>query len=435
MKGLIFTYLLTYGGALVSLYRPFYGLLIYICFAIIRPDFLWWYSVPSGNYSRIVAIALLLGWCLHGFGTWRFDRARGVVVALTGFVLWSALLSFDVVSSFAAWSFVEYHLKILLPFLVGITLINSARQVLQLAWVIVLSQGYLSLEFNLSYYSGFNYLVEIGFGNLDNNCIAITLDSCIGLAFFLILYSARLWQKALAAASGLLMSHAVLFSNSRGGMLGLIVTGCVAFLLIRKQPKHYLILLLAVVIALRLAGTEVVARFETIFADKQHRDQSASMRVRHWEASIDSIARRPWGVGPAQWRYYCPQYGLPMMEAHSYWLQTTSELGFPGLAWIAAFYGLCIVRLWPLARERIRVSDPWVAYLAKMTISSLAGFVVSSQFVSVSGVEAPFYVALIGAGILKIAWTGEGASAARTGPPQVALVAGPPHPSVIGAAH
>ena len=36
--GLLFTYLLTYGGSALSLVRPFYGLLAYICFAIIRPE-------------------------------------------------------------------------------------------------------------------------------------------------------------------------------------------------------------------------------------------------------------------------------------------------------------------------------------------------------------------------------------------------------------
>ncbi len=38
MKGLLFTYALTYGGCLVTLFRPFYGLLIYVCFAIVKPD-------------------------------------------------------------------------------------------------------------------------------------------------------------------------------------------------------------------------------------------------------------------------------------------------------------------------------------------------------------------------------------------------------------
>src|SRR5262249_25648756 len=81
-KGLIFTYLLTYGGAAASLYRPFYGLLVYICFAIVRPEAMWYWAVPEGNYSRIVAIALLVGWALHGFGSWKLGRAKGVVVAL-----------------------------------------------------------------------------------------------------------------------------------------------------------------------------------------------------------------------------------------------------------------------------------------------------------------------------------------------------------------
>ncbi len=428
MKGLIFTYLMTGGGALVSFYRPYYGLLVYICFAIIKPDALWWYSVPLGNYSRIVAIALLLGWCLHGFGNWRFHKARGMVVALLGFWLWAGVLAFQSVRPESAWDFLELHLKIVLPFLVGITTINSISQLKQLAWVIVLSQGYLSFEFNLSYYSGWNQLKEIGFATLDNNCIAITLDSCIGLAFFLVLHSERWWQKALAAVSALLMSHAVMFSFSRGGLLGLIVTGSVSFLLIRKRPRHYLALLVAVLIGLRLAGPEVVARFSTAFADSEHRDGSAALRVKHWQACADSIAKRPWGVGPGQWRYYSPEYNLPSMEAHSYWLQTTAELGLPGLALIVLFYGLCVKRLWPLAREKVGVADPWLAYLAKMVVASLFGFVVSSQFVSVIGVEVPFYVALIGAGVLKLT---SSATTANTATSDQTAWAELPHPFAV----
>src|SRR5262249_58341241 len=91
MKGLLFTYVLTYGGALVSLFNPFVGLLIYVCFAIIKPESLWHWSVPAGNYSRIVAIALLVGWAFKGFGDWRFGRAQGIVAALVGFLVWTVL--------------------------------------------------------------------------------------------------------------------------------------------------------------------------------------------------------------------------------------------------------------------------------------------------------------------------------------------------------
>jgi O-antigen ligase len=149
------------------------------------------------------------------------------------------------------------------------------------------------------------------------------------------------------------------------------------------------------------------------------------LRVKHWEACADSIVKRPIGVGPGQWQFYSTEYGLPSMEAHSYWLQTAAELGIPGLLLIALFYGLCAKRLWPLARERVPVADPWLSYLAKMVVASLAGFVVSSQFVSVIGIEVPFYVTLLGAGVLKLASSAEAAGTAREVQPGWA---GGPHP-------
>ena len=86
MKGAIFTYALAYGGAAVSLINPFVGLLIYVCFGILKPDALWSWSLPEGgHFSRIVAIALLLGWGFNGFGRWELGKARGIVLAFVGF--------------------------------------------------------------------------------------------------------------------------------------------------------------------------------------------------------------------------------------------------------------------------------------------------------------------------------------------------------------
>src|SRR5213593_2379215 len=121
MKGLIFTYLLTYGGALASLLDPSVGLLIYICFAIIKPEAMWYWSVPVGNYSRIVAIALLIGWAVHGLGRWQFGAAKWIVLALLGYWGWSAVSAALAPDHSVAWNFVESLSKIVLPFVVGIT--------------------------------------------------------------------------------------------------------------------------------------------------------------------------------------------------------------------------------------------------------------------------------------------------------------------------
>lgn len=403
MKGLIFTYLLTYGGAVAGLVWPYYGLLVYVCFAIIKPDALWHWSVPPGNYSRIVAMGLLVGWTLHGFSDWRIGRAFGIVLSLVLFMLWACLLMPLSKEVDLAWKYVELHLKIVLPFLVGITTIRTTQQLRQLAWVIVLSEGYLAYEFNGSYYGGSNSLARVGFAGSDNNTVAISLVTCIGMAFFLGFHAKRLWQKGVALCAALLMVNAVMFSFSRGGVLGLAITGGVAFWLIPKTTRHYLGLLLAVLVCLRLAGPEVLSRFGTSFEARKEIDDSATARLKHWKACRISILTKPWGLGPNQWRTEAPLYGLPRMEAHSYWLQTWAEEGWPGFFLFVSFYALCILRLWPLAREKIKTSDPWLTYLARMVIAALAGFIVSAQFVSVFGMEVPFYVVLVGAGAIKIA--------------------------------
>src|SRR5262245_30143044 len=87
MNGLLFTYALSYGGAVVALFRPYYGFLIYVCFGNLKPDSLWSWSVPQGNYSRIVAASFLLGWAINGFGNWRLGRGALVIGGMVAYWL------------------------------------------------------------------------------------------------------------------------------------------------------------------------------------------------------------------------------------------------------------------------------------------------------------------------------------------------------------
>src|SRR5205823_4836299 len=158
---------------------PFWGLLIYVCFAIIKPESLWHWSVPKWHYSRIVAIALLIGWTLQGFGTWKLGRAWGIVLALIRYWLWSLLsIPFSLDPS-RSMVFVESLTKVVLPFLVGITTIDSLTKIKQLAWTMILSEGYVAFDLNSSFYSGYNRLWEEGFGGMDNNCNAIAPVRCL----------------------------------------------------------------------------------------------------------------------------------------------------------------------------------------------------------------------------------------------------------------
>jgi probable O-glycosylation ligase (exosortase A-associated) len=404
VKYVLLTCALTYGGALASLIRPYYGLLVYVGFAIITPEALWGWVVPRGNYSRIVAIGLVIGWVLHGCGSWRFGRAKPVVLALLGFWAWLCLSSFFARDQEMAWGAVEAESKIFLPCLVALTLIESVKQLKQLVWVIVLTNGYLAYEFNLQYYSTLFLPEDFRYRGIDNNGIALTMVTGFGLAFFLAVHAERWWAKLVAVVSAGLMAHVVLFSMSRGGMLAMCVTGVVSFFLIPKTWKHYLFFAMALAVVVRLAGPSVIQRFDSTFADSEHRDNSANSRVEQWRACAVAMAREPvFGVGTHGWRNVALEFGATIArEAHSTWFQVGAEMGIPGLAFLLLFYAICGLRLFPLTRERTPVADPWMRYLSRMVIASLAGFIVASQFVTVDGVEMPYYVAIVGAGVLKL---------------------------------
>lgn len=401
---------MAYGGAIAALFNPFVGLLIYISFAILRPEFLWYWSVPQGQYSRVVALGLLAGWVVHGMGRWQFDRAGGVVAALIGYWLWSVISAFAAPDQIAAWTFVESLSKIALPFIVGITVVNSVPQLKQLAWVIAGSHAFLAYEFNLSYWGGWNRVMAVGHGGADENVLSIGMVAAAGFTFFLAMSVRRWWLKLLAFVSVLLMAHVILFAFSRGGMLGLIVVGFAGFCLIPRKPAHYLILAVVLALGLRLAGTEVRQEFMTVFAESEERDESAQSRLDLWSDAWDAMLRNPvLGLGPDHWPLVAAAYGWPEgKEVHSLWLQLGAELGFPGLLLLLAFYGLCIVRLWPIMRGRQAVFDPWLRPAALMVIVSLIGFGAAAQFVTVEALEVPYYIALVGAGVLKVASQAEG---------------------------
>ncbi len=408
MLGKLFTFFLTYGGAAAALFQPHYALLVYVCFAIVKPESMWPWSVEPWHYSRIVGVALLVGWAVHGFGKWEFGKAGGVVAALVLYGLWIVLSASFAPDQGAAWYFAEKQAKIILPFVAGITLIDTVAKLKQLAWVMILSQGMLA---NRMHDIFFLRSVEFAgtdvynFSGLDNNSLAIGMCTCVGLAFFMGLTVERWWQRVICFLSAALMAHAVLFMFSRGGMVALVVTGLVSLVLIPRQPKHYMYFALAVIVALIMAGPGVRDRFFSAFVDQKTRDEAASSRLRQWGYCVDAIQEHPvLGVGPDHWPLsQSRKFNKDGGEAHSLWLHVAAELGVPGFLFLVLFYGITMLRLYPLTQARDFPGDPWLQGAARMVIASLVGFVVSAQFVSLKDLEQPFYVTLIGAGVLRLA--------------------------------
>jgi putative inorganic carbon (HCO3(-)) transporter len=398
MKGLLFTYGLTYGGALVSLFNPFYGLLVYICFAILIPPALWHWSVPLGNYSQVVAIAFLSGWAIHGFGDRSFGKAKPILYALLGYALWVVLSTAFAIESDRGWPFAIFLFKIVVPVIAGVTLVQTWHQLQLLMWTIFGSCSLLAYEANLAYLQGHS-VERDGFRALDNNTFSILMACGFGIAIVLSLEERGLIRRMGYFFFAAAMAHVPMLSFSRGGMLGAGAAYGTALVLTPKTPRAWCMIWMSVLAGGVLVGPTVVDEFASSFAENL--DGSAESRVILWGNCLDVAIKHPvFGVGQDCWGIVVADYGWPTgKEAHSLWFQTMAELGFPGVGFLASFYALAAISSW---RARNDTNHPLNPILVRAVCAGLAGFGVSAAFVTVDGIELPFYVALLGACAVKL---------------------------------
>jgi probable O-glycosylation ligase (exosortase A-associated) len=400
MKGLILTYLMAYGGAAAALFQPLIGLTVYLVFSVARPQQLYGWAGDMRGISEIVAIATLVGWFLKGFGNWDLKRAWPYVWLLLGFLGFTCVSAFFAADQAIAWNYVIQRSKIVAMFLVGMTLIDSTLWVHRIAWALVIAQGVVGFEMNLSYAQGYNKAAVEGLLG-DNNSFAISMVGGIGPAIFLGLAAREWWKKAVAFACGALMLHTVLLTFSRGGMLALVVTGVVVFVLMPKRPSLVIALVLASLLTARLMGKQVTERFMTIFVESGQRDGSAESRLELWKDCLEVIERSPIiGIGPSHFPLVAHEFGWPPgKSAHSLWVQGAAELGLPAMLCLLGFNLLAIFRAGVLAHRHARDD---LGPIGLYVFSGLCGFVVAAQFVSIEGLELPYFTVLLAAAVAKV---------------------------------
>ncbi|MBR0239002.1 MAG: O-antigen ligase family protein [Thermoguttaceae bacterium] len=408
-KGLIFTNLLTMVGIVFGILNPFVGLCIYICLAIINPTALWFFSVPEkffgiAGYSFLVGVSMLVGWFFAGFGKWNLGQKAGLIVLLLVFnFFWMYISSAanGVLAYGASHQLIQF-VKLYLAFFLGITIIHNIQQLKALIWVIILSEGYVAYDLNNSYMEGFNRLTEIGFAGLDNNFFVLTMVINAVLAFYTGLFETKLWRKGLAFFIAALNAHVIFFSMSRGGMLSLLISGIAIVWFIPKKPSYVLFMIIALCAALYMAGPSVRDRFASTFVDAKERDESSQGRLTSWKNCLMVMRDNPvFGIGLRQWLPYTRTKHGMQIEAHSMWMQASAEQGIPGILSLLGAFGLTILNLIRISKERTPTSDPYLHIAAQMAICALIGFCIGAQFVSVFALEISYYTIMIGCIVLK----------------------------------
>lgn len=408
MKQLLFMVLAmgvgTVGTVVVT---PFCGVAIYYLFAVLRPQFLWEWTLPYGVqwslWVALVTILMAIGE-LTGFSrSMTVPRLRWSAVhwALLAYVVWVIVSYLGALNRDVSYPWFIEYIKLFVMFYAASVLVRTTQQLWTLYLIAALALGYIAYEVNAMYvFQNYLSIYHRGYGGLDNNGAGLMLAMGVPLCLFAAEALPRPWHWAVLALIPVFV-HAVLMTYSRGAMLALAVA--VPVFLIRSQRRGLIGLCLAAVLCMLplLAGASIRARFFSLQTYED--DASAQSRFASWQAGWEMAKENPiFGAGVRNANLLSLSYGADASgrTIHSQYLQIAADMGLVGLATYLGFIGSAAFVVWRSRRQLGRPVTAEQRRLAAM-LSGVEGamfvFCVGASFLSLEVFELPYFLILIAA--------------------------------------
>ncbi|MGI9424903.1 MAG: O-antigen ligase family protein [Hyphomicrobiaceae bacterium] len=271
--------------------------------------------VPSDSYSmwmnnpwKIAAMTLAISWLARS--------SRDFLLSSSIFILGGALVAAVVIYN-----------KIY-----SLSLVNGTRVTI----------GRITIEEGVQLDSATQYALEQGKILNDPNDLALILLFPLAFALARVVCRRGLMDAVLSAGMSGIILLSIVFTQSRGALLGVVAVIGVLFL---QRFKMALPALLAVMVAAPLIFSAMN------FSSRDHSgvsqalqgelEDSAAHRIEAWKTAINMVMDRPiTGIGPGNfnefYRTYTNYWRSREMSAHSMWFQVLAELGIVGLGLFVA---------------------------------------------------------------------------------------------------
>ena len=343
----------------------YFGLLLFTAVLLSRPQDRITALGPL-HIAEVCAVVGILPMLLH-----RFAR-RQPVFRVTPETMGLIALGFAILvtAPFSIWPggaigvFTDMYLKVLVVFVLMMNTLTTPRRLEQITWLVLVCCGIIAAESVFDYARGVN-LVEggrlAGPGNgmfSNSNDLAMNMVTFLPVAaVYAMLPRYSTVRRLSAAVIAVLMLAVIVFTKSRGGMLGL----CAMFLalLYFGQKIRRGFGMSAVVILLIAAPFVPGSYWERMSSitdtQKDETEFTGSREARRslMEDGIQTFLERPLtGVGAGQFKNYNPPWRQAQWnETHNALLQVASELGVLGLL----AFAFLIVRAWTAAAATRRM--------------------------------------------------------------------------------
>lgn len=390
-------------GFYAALRSRYWALLMYLWFALFRPQDWIWIDITSLRLSMVLGLVLLGPALVAG----RYPNVtHPLTVGMTLFFSSTLLSQFTAVRPDLGWPWVDFVFRLFVTCMLLVTLASDDKRLSGVVGVVALSLGFHASKAGLAYAVGGGTRFADGLSGafIDNNGYA--LGTVMILPLLLVtaqnvgaLYSGR-WLPWLRRGLYFLLPLcvlAVIGTYSRGGFVAL-ASATLAFVLLQRRRIPALIALSSV---LTLAALFVpipqsyLDRLETIRTYDEIGEDSAMSRPHFWRVGLQMGLQHPLGVGLRQYEQaydaFDTTYGRYGMRrsVHSSHVQVFAELGLFGASvWVAMFGYAAFACLRIRARSRDPKHSPqrqrFLFTMANALLTSMVGFVTGGAFLALA---------------------------------------------------
>jgi probable O-glycosylation ligase (exosortase A-associated) len=399
-------------GFFAALMDGYAGLLMYLWFALFRPQEWLWIDITSLRLSMVLGIVMLGRSLISGFVP---NVTHPLTIGIALMACSSVITQTSAVRPDIGWIWIDFFVRLALSCMMLVALARDARRLYGAIAVICLSLGFHASKAGLAFLltkGGTRFDAGLSGAFVDNNGYALGTVMILPLLLVTaqnieLVYDGKFlaWVRRVLYATVPLCLFTVLGTYSRGGFLA-FTAALLTFIMLQRRRFTALagvVAFFTLVLAVVPIPERYVDRLSTIttYNEKIHDDdpeganESAKSRTHFWEVGIAMAMNKPLGVGIKQYEAAYDRYDFlygrygHMRAIHNAHLQVLAELGFFGaFLWLAMFACACFACMRVRARaadERLRPETKrFLLTAANGLMASMAGFIVGGSFLSMA---------------------------------------------------
>jgi len=404
----LFVTLVVFGSIPLILRKPFWGVLVGTWLGLMNPHILCWGFAVGMPFAFVTAATLILSFLISK------EPKRLPGSALTGLLgFWWFWLFVTTLTAFypdTAWEYWDRAWRIMLLTFLMIALLTSRERLDALVWTCVISLGLYGVKGGIFTIlsGGVNHVNgPVGTFIGGNNEIGLALLMTIPLMRYIQLASGNRWVRiAMVIAMGLCLV-AVLGTQSRGALVGLVMM--ILYLAVKSRNRAGLLLVLAVALpaAFMIMPESWYNRMETIQTFEQ--DGSAMGRINAWWTAWYVALDHPLVGGGFNmfqrptYIQYAPNPRI-VLDVHSIYFQALGQQGFVGLfTFLGIMFGAFITlnRVARFARANKELG--WMSDMSSMVFVSIIGYATSGAFLGLAMFDYYYTLVAITVGLDTVA--------------------------------